>query len=166
MATTIVRTAWIDDDGTGTTGTIINNAVKTELYNQIDQGFASLETGSASLGLVQAWTPVGSTAEGAAIGGAVVARFSVVGETVFWFLQCTAFTVPVSTGAIHFTLPPGITPAFPGADAFSLVRVFRSTAFGVAFTGLTPTRLTFTSDGGAWAAGASHIFGQGFFFKV
>jgi hypothetical protein len=32
----ITRTPWIDDDGTGTTGTIINNAEKTLLYNQID----------------------------------------------------------------------------------------------------------------------------------
>ncbi len=32
----ITRTAWTDDDGTGTTGTILNNAVKTTLYDQID----------------------------------------------------------------------------------------------------------------------------------
>lgn len=36
MAIAITRTAWTDDDGSGTTGTVINNAVKTELYNQID----------------------------------------------------------------------------------------------------------------------------------
>jgi hypothetical protein len=32
----ITRTNWIDDDGSGTTGTVINNAEKTTLYNQID----------------------------------------------------------------------------------------------------------------------------------
>jgi hypothetical protein len=32
----ITRTPMIDDDGSGTTGTIINNAWKTEFYNQID----------------------------------------------------------------------------------------------------------------------------------
>lgn len=32
----ITRTAWIDDDGSGTTGTVINNAEKTLLYDQID----------------------------------------------------------------------------------------------------------------------------------
>jgi hypothetical protein len=42
MAVTITRTPWIDDDGTGTTGTVINNAVKTALYNDIDGGFAKL----------------------------------------------------------------------------------------------------------------------------
>lgn len=37
---TIPRTAWIDDDGSGTTGTVINNAEKTQLYNQIDTALA------------------------------------------------------------------------------------------------------------------------------
>jgi hypothetical protein len=32
----ITRTAMIDDDGSGTTGTILNNAWKQELYNQVD----------------------------------------------------------------------------------------------------------------------------------
>jgi hypothetical protein len=42
MSVTITRTAWIDDDGTGTTGTVINNAVKTDLYNQIDGALAKV----------------------------------------------------------------------------------------------------------------------------
>jgi hypothetical protein len=42
MSVTIVRTAWIDDDGTGTTGTVINAAWKTEMYNQIDQALAGV----------------------------------------------------------------------------------------------------------------------------
>ncbi len=42
MSVTITRTAWVDDDGSGTTGTIINNAVKTELYGQIDTALALL----------------------------------------------------------------------------------------------------------------------------
>jgi hypothetical protein len=42
MPVTITRTPWIDDDGTGTTGTVINNAVKTDLYNQIDQALAKV----------------------------------------------------------------------------------------------------------------------------
>ena len=42
MAVTITRSPWIDDDGTGTTGTVINNAVKTDLYNQIDAALAKV----------------------------------------------------------------------------------------------------------------------------
>lgn len=33
---TIARTPIIDDDGTGTTGTVVDNAWKQELYDQID----------------------------------------------------------------------------------------------------------------------------------
>lgn len=44
MSVTITRTAWTDDDGTGTTGTVINNAVKTGLYDQIDVALALLST--------------------------------------------------------------------------------------------------------------------------
>jgi len=39
---TITRTAWIDDDGTGSSGTVINNAEKTTIYNQIDAALAQL----------------------------------------------------------------------------------------------------------------------------
>jgi hypothetical protein len=42
MAVTITRSPWIDDDGSGTTGTVINNAVKTDLYNQIDTALAKV----------------------------------------------------------------------------------------------------------------------------
>jgi hypothetical protein len=42
MAVTITRTADTDDDGTGTTGTIRNNAWKTTIYNQIDTALALL----------------------------------------------------------------------------------------------------------------------------
>jgi hypothetical protein len=42
MAVTITRSPWVDDDGSGTTGTVINNAVKTDLYNQIDTALAKV----------------------------------------------------------------------------------------------------------------------------
>jgi hypothetical protein len=42
MAVTITRTPWIDDDGSGTYGTVINNAEKTALYAQIDEALAKV----------------------------------------------------------------------------------------------------------------------------
>lgn len=60
----IQRTAWIDDDGTGTTGTIINNAEKTKLYDQIDAALlnplnksAQTVVTSAVTGTVHNWAP-------------------------------------------------------------------------------------------------------------
>ena len=38
----ITRTPMVDDDGSGTTGTVVNNAWKQELYNQIDAADASV----------------------------------------------------------------------------------------------------------------------------
>ena len=42
MAVTITRSVWIDDDGTGTTGTVINQALHTTLYNEIDTALAKV----------------------------------------------------------------------------------------------------------------------------
>jgi hypothetical protein len=56
----ITRTTWVDDDGTGTTGTIINNAELQKIYNNIDampmpyQFIAATDTGT-----IAKWTPPG-----------------------------------------------------------------------------------------------------------
>jgi hypothetical protein len=42
----ITRTAMVDDDGSGTTGTIFNNAWKQELYDQIDALSAAMSAGA------------------------------------------------------------------------------------------------------------------------
>jgi hypothetical protein len=41
----ITRTAWTDDDGSGTTGTVITNAEKTTIYNQVDDFVRSAVAG-------------------------------------------------------------------------------------------------------------------------
>lgn len=60
----IQRTAWQDDDGSGTTGTIINNAEKTLLYNQIDAALIDPASNapykvvsSTATGTVNNWNP-------------------------------------------------------------------------------------------------------------
>jgi len=55
----ITRTPMVDDDGSGTTGTIINNAWKQELYGQIDALAAMPHT---------AWTPTDISGAGLALG--------------------------------------------------------------------------------------------------
>lgn len=52
MAVTIVRDADIDDDGSGTTGTIHNNAWKSQIYDRIDTALAAV--GAAAQPLVSA----------------------------------------------------------------------------------------------------------------
>ena len=65
----ITRSVWIDDDGTGTTGTILNNAELQKIYNNIDamgappyQVIASTDTGA-----IAQWTPAGFGTRNAAI---------------------------------------------------------------------------------------------------
>jgi hypothetical protein len=55
MAHPITRTPWVDDDGSGTTGTIINNAEKQTLYNQID---------AAIIPIYGTWTPADGSGAG------------------------------------------------------------------------------------------------------
>jgi hypothetical protein len=48
--TTINRATWIDDDGTGTKGTIINNArLQQDIYDKIDAALAALDAADAAL---------------------------------------------------------------------------------------------------------------------
>jgi hypothetical protein len=53
----ITRTPMVDDDGTGTTGTIINNAWKQEFYNQIDAAAATAVIFSTATGTQHNWAP-------------------------------------------------------------------------------------------------------------
>lgn len=80
----------IDDDGSGTTGTIINNAWKTELYNQID-------------GLVGArvpWVPTDNSGANL-IFPAPSGMYSVIGDTLcFWAAVVYPATADAATARI------------------------------------------------------------------
>jgi hypothetical protein len=94
----ITRTPIVDDDGSGTTGTVIDNAWKQELYNQID-----------GLGTVQAYSVAWSCASGPApvVGnGTLTGRYLRVG-TFVWVNIHLAFgsTTTGGTGGWLFSLP-------------------------------------------------------------
>jgi hypothetical protein len=80
---TITRTPIVDDDGTGTTGTILNNVWKQELYGQIDA-----VVGTAPIALLRA-----TAGQTAATGNANLDQVPISGLTaldcleVFWLLQ-------------------------------------------------------------------------------
>jgi hypothetical protein len=88
MAITITRTPWIDDDGTGTSGTVINNAVKTDLYNQIDAALAQLlplaggnVTGNLNVGGVFAVSGQGTHAFAVSAAGMNIVQIANFGNT-------------------------------------------------------------------------------------
>jgi hypothetical protein len=98
----ITRTPIIDDDGTGTTGTVIDNAWKTELYNQID-GLA---------GGTWAWATVPFNAAnfwpGVTAGHVTLNCYAVTGKTLFWILQLQNAPAPSpAAGLLYCTMPTG-----------------------------------------------------------
>ena len=101
----ITRTAMIDDDGTGTTGTILNNAWKTELYNQIDAlagnpwilipHSAGMYTATAGVWTVSA-------------ANQITFRYLVIGKIAFFILMLDVTTTTVATARLFVTLPAGV----------------------------------------------------------
>lgn len=91
----ITRTTWIDDDGSGTTGSIINNAWLQTLYNQIDGTVTPLYD------LVNV-----SDLSGAGLGVLGTARVAIVHSIVFLQLQAayppTASALPAKIGPLPF----------------------------------------------------------------
>ena len=106
----ITRTAMVDDDGSGTTGTILNNAWKQELYTQIDGATGAVWTnvpfnaanfaGSAPM----VWT-VGAPA-------VVTNRYTRIGNVLVWSVYLSWFSGSnvlsgSATPTLKMTLPGG-----------------------------------------------------------
>jgi hypothetical protein len=97
----ITRTPIIDDDGTGTTGTVIDNAWKTELYNQID-ALAGTAWVAIPFNVADFWT--GVTA------GAVSANYYTIlnAKTLIWILAVYNVPLPPGGGAyLSYRIPAG-----------------------------------------------------------
>jgi hypothetical protein len=106
----ITRTAMIDDDGSGTTGTILNNAWKQELYTQID-----------GLIVVGSWTPVDASGAGLVFGYAA-GRYWRSGGLVMVTAQVN-YPVTASGAAAKIGGLP-VAPRDVTAGLFGLVNTF------------------------------------------
>jgi hypothetical protein len=112
----ITRTAIIDDDGTGTTGTVLNAAWKTELYDQID-GIQAAGT----------WTP--TDASGAALTfGSPSGTYKKIGPVVF--VQF-ALTYPATANGAAASV--GGLPFANGAAQGGLTMIYTSYGAGNTF---------------------------------
>ena len=134
----ITRTPMVDDDGSGTTGTIINNAWKQEMYDQIDAALAA--AGGISIGT---WTP---TVSGDSGGGQAYA------SQAGWYCKTgtvvtVGFDVSISNrGTLAGTLYLGGLPFAPGPTAHGVnFAYWAGLAVGVVsmsgFIGLTGNRV-------------------------
>lgn len=109
----ITRTPIIDDDGSGTTGTVIDNAWKQELYNQID-GLVGGPTGGV-------WNavPFDASKFGAApplvwtvaAGHVQANRYLIVNnKTLLWNVYILGSTLSgAPSSQLHLILPVGLT---------------------------------------------------------
>lgn len=93
----ITRTAITDDDGSRTTGTILNNAWKTELYNQIDA--ADVLTG----GVASTWTPTigGTTSQSGQTYSSQVGVYWQLGKLVYLQADVALTAVGTITGNVQ-----------------------------------------------------------------
>jgi hypothetical protein len=152
MAVTITRTAWIDDDGSGTTGTVINNAVKTELYNQIDEGFGKLAVGGQGVPIAHPFNAADYTATAplvwAPTAGEIATNvYSVVGKQLFWLVQIASSTTGAAGPEVQVRLPGGFVYSYPVVGSSSYANVGGS---------LAPL---FITGSGAGRVGLSHADG-------
>lgn len=110
----ITRTPIIDDSGLGKDGTVIDNAWKQELYNQIDGITGS---GGISHGIWQqgAYNPadysgVGGMTWTVSAGAMYINRYTIIGKTLIWNVYIAGGTTggTASVGLL-MRLPPGMT---------------------------------------------------------
>jgi hypothetical protein len=119
----IPRTPIIDDDGTGTTGTVIDNAWKTELYDQIDTVSGGtwqtvpFNAGNYAAAPAMIWTVTA--------GNQVTNRYTRLGKTLHWLVGITGSTLSgTATGRIAISLPvtgPAIASTMLGGTGFGLI---------------------------------------------
>jgi hypothetical protein len=118
----ITRTAMVDDDGSGTTGTIINNAWKTEFYNQIDAAIAPLGSGGTWQAVpfnAAHYTATGGGTWTVGAAGLAESRYTLLGKTLHWSLfiawYASASTVAGAVTTLNVTLPGGLSAGGNGA---------------------------------------------------
>jgi hypothetical protein len=108
----ITRTPWIDDDGTGTTGTVINNAEKQAIYNQID----ALVNGVL---VNHPFTAADYTANNGAtwtIQG-VEYRYARIADVLFVWIYVTGSTLAGTPSNLFVALPPNVFAKATGTGA-------------------------------------------------
>jgi hypothetical protein len=136
----ITRTPIVDDNGTGTTGTVIDNAWKQEFYNQIDA--ALLGSVSALLSYSPGWRS-SSGGQPSISNGTLLGRYTTIGSLVWVnILLVVGSTTSVGGGGWIFSLPPGLpyaSNAINGAGmCFQGSAYAVSGAYGVGTTEINP----------------------------
>ena len=104
----ITRTAMVDDDGSGTTGTVINNAWKQEFYDQIDAQIVPLGVWTAAPYNAGDFTASSGTWTVDA-GDVSVLRYTRIGKTLTVAINLANTTTSAATSVVNIKIPGGYT---------------------------------------------------------
>jgi len=151
----ITRTAMIDDDGSGTTGTIINNAWKQEFYNQID-GIGVWVSVPYSAGLY-ATTGGGSWAVTGA--NQVTLAYTLNNKTVTVAFQLINTAITGTPVGLAIGLPTASNREMSHQFAFLMGGATAGTGYATAAAGATVLNLYRDIVATPWAAGTAHVAG-------
>jgi hypothetical protein len=117
----------IDDDGSGQTGTIINNAWKQEFYNQIDAALLPIAPSpwvAVPFAAGNFSAPVGTWT--VASGNVVINRYCHLGFTLVWTLRLQNTVLSAAAGWLF--LEPPVEPApIAGNGQVRLARALQGT---------------------------------------
>lgn len=145
----ITRTPIVDDDGTGTTGTVINNAWKQEFYDQIDALAVSVGD-SAFVNLTPTWL----THAGAAVTVTnSLNRYkrlsgSSTPSLLYWEGMVQSLNLPTAATYLQMT---GLPFTFQNANT-RLITFSGSTMAATLFGGAGIAHI-YRNDGQQWASG-------------
>lgn len=165
----ITRTSWVDDDGSGQTGTVINNAEKTTLYNQIDAyvggnwGTIPFSAGNYSSNS-GAWTVTA--------GNQITLAYSVMGQgtpdgrVIYVTYQISGTSTLALSATYLFITLAGLTGPSRVTNATFTYYQPGSTGTGVMelLAGSNQMRMVKDIAGTPWTAGTAALYVQGQFF--
>jgi hypothetical protein len=121
----ITRTPIFDDDGSGQTGTVLDDAWKQELYGQIDAFMGGTVQGAwiARPFVAGNYTGTAPLVWAATAGQILTDRYCIIGKTLFWLFSCSTVTLTgTAGGGLRITVPSG-TPkgsvTIPAAYGFA-----------------------------------------------
>ena len=108
----ITRTAMVDDDGSGTTGTVINNAWKQELYDQIDGLVVPIGTWINTPFSAADYSASGAMTWTVEAGDVIFDTYCLIGKSMFWSFDLNATAIGGTAGTqLRKKLPAGLVPA-------------------------------------------------------
>ena len=108
----ITRTAMVDDDGTGTTGTVINNAWKQQFYDQIDAALAVPTLPGAWIAVPFSASDYAASGGGTwtvAAGNVSYFKYQLFGKTMMVGLYLNATTIAGTVNWLTIKVPGGAT---------------------------------------------------------